>query len=110
MMDIKYIVFKNNHETLQITLGKENKIQYNNLSNVIDDEQAMKYLTDLFLIIKHWDNEYINTCLIDNNIWSLSIVFTNDIKREYYGKASYPDNFEAFERLINRIIKEVYNG
>lgn len=109
-MDIKYILFKNNKETLQIDLGEEKQIKYNNLTNVIDDKQAMKFLTDLFLIIKYWDNEYINTCLMDNNTWSLSIFFTNGTKREYYGKASYPDNYEAFERLINEIIKEVFNG
>ena len=30
--------------------------------------------------------------------------------KKYYGKSSYPTNFEAFERLNQKLIDEVQNG
>ena len=48
--------------------------------------------------------------MIDGSSWSLSIIYSNGNKKEYSGKSSYPNNFEAFERLNQKLIDEVQNG
>ena len=70
----------------------------------------VEYLRNLFCIIDSWNKEYINTKMIDGSSWSLSIIYSNGNKKEYSGKSSYPNNFEAFERLNQKLINEVQNG
>ena len=48
--------------------------------------------------------------MIDGINWDLSIIYYDGNKKEYRGRANYPNNFEAFERLNKKLINEVQNG
>lgn len=107
-MDIKSIVYKRNNENLIINIDNENTLSYNGFSTTIDTELLLKYLEYLFNIIASWKNEYTDITIIDGDNWQLSIVYINGNKKEYYGKASFPTNFESFERLNKKLIDEVF--
>lgn len=111
MKDIKIIIYEINGQTLlSIDIGEKIQIKYKDISSVISEEKFFKYLEKFFGIIDNWDKEYINTNVIDVNNWKLSIIYSNGNKKEYRGKSSYPNNFEAFERLNQELIDEVQNG
>lgn len=113
MIGVKNITFEKNGISLNIyisDIGNKSKILYKDISRTIDDNVVFKYLESLFCIIYSWEEEYIDTRTIDGNYWNLSITYLDDSKKEYYGKANYPNNFEAFERLNQKLIEEVQNG
>ena len=110
MKDIKIIIYEINGQTLSIGIGEKIQIKYKDISSVISEERFFKYLEKFFGIIDNWDKEYINTNVIDGNNWKLSIIYSNGNKKEYRGKSSYPNNFEAFERLNQELIDEVQIG
>ena len=109
MIGEKCIIYEKNNKSLIISINDESKIQYNNISKLIDNKLVFKYLDSLYRIIDDWQKEYINTKIIDGDDWKLSIIYANGSKREYYGKSSYPMNFEAIERLNQKLIDEVHN-
>lgn len=111
MIDIKSIVYeKNGICLLKINIDDENKIFYNGISKVINDEVVFEYLKKLFNIIDGWKNEYIEISLIDGDSWKLSISYKNGNTVEYKGRSNYPSNFEAFERLNEKLISEGIGG
>jgi len=110
MVDIKSIEYENNEKKLIINISDKIQILYKDILNIIDDQLLFKYLENLFCIIDDWEKEYINTKMIGGNNWKLSIAYMNGNKKEYSGKSSYPTNFEAFERLNQKLINEVQNG
>lgn len=110
MKDIKSIIYEINNRTLSINIGEKNIIKYNNILNIISEEKIFEYLMNLFRIIYNWNEKYIDISVIDGNNWKLSIIYSNGNKKEYIGKSSYPNNFEAFERLNRKLIDEVQNG
>lgn len=110
MIGIKNITFEKNGKSLNIYISNQSKIIYKDISITIDNNVIFKYLESLFSIIDSWQMEYIDTKTIDGDNWKLSIVYIDDSKKEYYGKANYPTNFEAFERLNQKLIDEVQNG
>ena len=110
MKDIKSIIYEIDGQTLSINIGKKSQIKYKDISIIISEEKTFEYLRNLFCIIDSWNKEYINTKTIDGSNWKLSIIYSNGNKKEYSGKASYPNNFEAFERLNQKLIDEVQNG
>ena len=86
VIGIKSIIYEKNNNTFIININNESKIQYNNnIVKSIDNISVFKYLDSLYGIIDDW-------------------------QKEYYGKSSYPTNFEAFERLNQKLIDEVQNG
>ncbi len=109
LIGVKCIIYEKNNKKLIISINKESKIQYNDILKTINNTLVFKYLESLYRIIDKWQKEYINTGIIDRANWKLSILYTNGSKREYYGKSSYPTNFEAFERLNQKLIDEVQN-
>lgn len=110
MKGIKSIIYEINGQTLIINISENSQIIYKDISTVISQEKILDYLSNLFIIIDNWDQKYIDPRIIDGGIWKLSIIFFNGNKKEYIGKANYPNNFEVFERLNNKLIKEVENG
>ena len=110
MKDIKSIIYEIDGQTLSINIGKKSQIKYKDISIIISEEKTFEYLRNLFCIIDSWNKEYIDTRMIDGSSWNLYIIYSNGNKKEYSGKASYPNNFEAFERLNQKLIDEVQNG
>lgn len=110
MIGVKSIIYEKNNQRLIISINNESKIQYNDILKAIDNILVFKYLDSLYRIINDWEKEYINTRIIDGDHWKLSITYINGNKKEYYGKANYPTNFEALERLNQTLIDEVQNG
>lgn len=110
MVGVKSIIYERNNKSLIISISDEIKIQYNDILRKTNDTLIFKYLDSLFLITDNWQKEYINTKIIDGDNWKLIINYINGNKKEYYGKSSYPANFEAFERLNQKLIDEVLNG
>ena len=111
MIGVKYIIYENNNKSLTISTNNEESIIKNNdILESIDNTLVFKYLDSLYRIIDDWKKEYIDTRIIDGDSWKLSIIYVSGNKREYYGKSSYPTNFEAFERLNQKLIDEAHNG
>ena len=111
MIGVKCIIYEKNNISLIISINNdESKIQNNDIIKSVDNKMVFKYLDNLYRIIDDWQKEYINTRIIDGDSWKLSIAYANGSKREYYGKSSYPTNFEALERLNQELIDEVQNG
>ena len=110
MKGIKSIIYEINEQTLSINIGEKSQVKYKDILSIISEEKVFKYLRNLFGIIDNWDKEYINTSMIDGSSWKLSIIYSNGNKEEYNGRSSYPNNFEAFERLNQKLINEVQNG
>ena len=111
VIGVKQIIYEKNNNSLIISVNiEESTIENNDILRTIDNELILKYLDSLYRIIDDWQKEYINTTIIDGDNWKLSIVYTNGNKKEYFGKSSYPKNFEAFERLNQNLIYEAQNG
>lgn len=110
MKGIKSIIYELNNQSLIISFGETNNVLYKDISGTISNDKLLEYLRKLYGIINDWKEEYINTKLIDNSTWKLSIIFIDGNKKEYIGKSSYPYNFEVFERLNQELIEEVLNG
>ena len=110
MKGIKNVIYEIDGQTLSINIEEKNQIKYKDISSIISEEKTFEYLRNLFCIIDNWNKEYINTKMIDGSSWNLSIIYSNGNKKEYSGKSSYPNNFEAFERLNQKLIDEVQNG
>lgn len=110
MRSIKSITYEIDGRTLSINIREKIQIKYMDISSIISEEKVFEYLKNLFSIIDNWDKEYINTRIIDSNNWKLSIIYSNGNEKEYRGKSSYPNNFEAFERLNQELIYGVKNG
>jgi hypothetical protein len=110
VIGVKYIIYEKNNNNLIISINNEKfTIQNNDFLKSIDNKIIFNYLDSLFRIIDDWQKEYIDTKIIDGDSWKLSITYVNGRKREYYGKSSYPTNFEAFERINRELIDEVRN-
>ncbi len=110
VIGIKCMIYKNNNNSLIISINNyECIIQNNDILISIDNKLVYKYFDSLYRIIDDWQKEYIDTKIIDGDSWKLSITYVNGRKREYYGKSSYPTNFEAFERINRELIDEVRN-
>lgn len=110
MIGIKSIIFEKNNNRLIIDINNESKITYKDICKIVDNKLIYKYLEGLFSIIGSWQQEYIDISLIDGDHWKLDINYIDGNTKEYSGRSSYPTNFEAFERLNQRLIDEVYNG
>lgn len=111
VIGIKCMIYKNNNNSLIISINNyECIIKNNDILISIDNKLVYKYFDSLYRIIDDWQKEYIDTRIIDGDSWKLSITYMDGSKQEYYGKSSYPTNFEAFERLNQQLISEVQNG
>lgn len=106
-MNIKSITYKNNHQSFILSLD-QNKITYNNHTVPIDKELLLKYVTAFVHIIMIWQEDYIDTSVIDGANWQITINFLDNQHKIYSGHGTYPTNFEALERLISQIISEVF--
>lgn len=107
MIGVKSIYYEKNNQELIITINEESKIKYNDIIKSVDNKILFKYLSTLYGIIDNWQNEYIDYQFIDGDNWKLIITYTNGNRKEYFGKSSYPSNFEAFESLNQSLISEV---
>lgn len=110
MKGIKSIIYEIDAESLIINIGEKIQIEYKDILKIISKEKTLEYLKSLFHIIDSWEKEYINIKTIDGSSWKLSIIYFDGNKKEYSGRSSYPNNFEAFERLNQKLIDEVQNG
>lgn len=110
MKGIKSIIYEIDGQTLSINIREKSQIKYKDISIIISEEKTFEYLRNLFCIIDSWNKEYIDTRMIDGSSWNLYIIYSNGNKKQYSGKSSYPNNFEAFERLNQKLIDEAQNG
>ena len=110
MIGVKSITFERNGKSLNIYIGDKTEIVYKDISKTIYSNIVFKYLESLFFIINSWQKKYVYARAIGGEYWKLSITYVDDSKKEYYGKSDYPNNFEAFERLNQKLISEVQNG
>lgn len=99
MLGVKNITYTRNNSSFCIDIGEENTIFYENIKREIKEDEIFNYLNNLFRIIDTWQEEYINTSLIDGDNWELLINYTDGRIKKYSGHAAFPSNFEAFERL-----------
>lgn len=109
-MGVKSIIFERNGHFLIVNFGDRCEVLCSSSSMIIDNNIAFKYLEHVLGIIDGWKKEYIDTRIIDGDSWKLSIIYVNGKKREYYGRASFPANFEEIERLNVRLMEDVLNG
>lgn len=107
MMGVKSIVYEKNNQYFVIDIGENCKLSYRGVFVTVENELVLEYLRILFPIINNWKKEYINTSTIDGQSWKLTILLTNGEKKEYSGYSSFPNNFEAFEIINDRLISEV---
>ena len=107
---IKSIIYEMDGHAFVININEKSEVIYRDVLGVVGKECILEYLRNFFGIIDSWDNEYINMQEIDGSKWILSIIYSNGNVKEYSGRASYPNNFEAFERLNLNLIKEVQYG
>ncbi len=108
MFDIKSIEYENNGHVFIINISDSSEVLYKNISVKISNDLVFKYIENLYSIIDDWEEEYINLNIIDGGSWKLYINYSNGNKKVYSGKASYPSNFEAFERLNQKLIEVIY--
>lgn len=106
MIGIKSIAYETNVQKLLINVNKKIQITYNESSWIISEEKFFDYVSNLFNIISNWNNEYIDIKSNDSSTWKLTIIFSNNDKKEYSGRSYYPYNFEAFKRLNQKLIEE----
>lgn len=110
MIGIKNVYYQKNGTHFMIDIGEKNSFRYQGISKTIKSLLVFEYLDSLFHIIDDWKKEYISTAFLDGNEWKLSITYIDGKTKEYSGKACFPNNFEAFERLNQKLIEEVYHG
>lgn len=110
MFGIKSIIYERNAVDLIININNQSNVIYLDNSRLIDNKLIMNYLEKFLSIIELWQEKYIDTKIIDGDIWKLSIIYDKGGKKEFWGKAKFPKNFEALERLNQKLIDEVLNG
>ncbi len=110
MKGIKAVIYETNGQSMFIDIGDKIQFISNDISCIISEKSTLEYLKNLFYIIDDWELKYVNPEMIDGDNWKLSIIYFNGNKKEYSGKSSFPNNFEAFERLNQELIDGVYNG
>ena len=57
-------------------------------------------LEDIKALIKDWKEEYNNPDVLDGTQWSLDIKYADGREKHYWGSNLFPDNFEAFLKVI----------
>lgn len=106
-MNIKNITYNHNRQYFIIDLHN-NQITYNNLTVPVTKESINTYFITFLNLMTNWQEEYLDTRLIDGSNWQITINFLDNHCKTYSGHGSYPANFEAIERLISQIISEVF--
>jgi hypothetical protein len=98
-VEIKYFVYPNPIDTL--FLGYQGKEL--NISQELWDS----FLDDLINTIKiaDWNKAYKNSDILDGFGWEIIITSKNDGIITFYGVNDYPDNWEAFDDLVE-LVKE----
>ena len=64
-------------------------------------KDIMEYLLDLF---KYWRNKYIDDKIIDDEIYTITIITKEN--KEFYIKNKYPDNWDKFIEFRNKLVRE----
>lgn len=67
-------------------------------------DQIKKIMEGFLNVFKSWHSKYIGKSVLNNDIYTITIVTTKTI--EYYIENKYPDNWENFIMLKNHLIKE----
>lgn len=106
MIGVKSIIFERDNQSLIIKIEDESKILYQDISKIVNNKVIDKYLESLFKIISDWKMEYINTQVMGGSYWKLDIIYLDGETKEYYGRSEFPNNFEALERLNQKLIEE----
>ncbi len=91
--------------TIKITENKIEVEENNKLRILKYQENEIKKIMEAFLIIfKNWKDKYVKESIIDDEIYSISIV-SSKIKTIYI-KNDYPQNWEKFIVLRNHLVRE----
>ena len=64
-------------------------------------KEIMSYLLDLF---KPWKDKYIQNKIIDDEIYTISII--SKVNKEIYIKNKYPANWDKFIVFRNKLVRE----
>ena len=92
----------NIHED-KIEVEENNKIRVLKY-NKYQIKDMMVYLLDLF---KGWKNKYVDEKIIDDEIYTITIVTT--VNKEFYIKNKYPNNWNKFIEFRNKLVRETLN-
>ncbi len=108
MIDVKEVLFERNGKNLILSLENEAEVFFQDVSRKIEPTVAFNYLSDLMLIIDNWQNKYIDYSIIDGEHWKLVIIYLDGSKKEFVGKGCFPNNFEAVEKINQKLTGESY--
>lgn len=106
-MNVKNIIYNNNRRYFVVDFN-QNQVTYDNITVPVSKEIITNYLMSFFNIMVTWKEGYLNNSVIDGSDWKITVNFLDNSNKIYTGHGSYPDNFEAIERLISQIISEVF--
>ena len=94
------------HNESELIIDDNYNVIYNGHKLNIDKNRVNDMLMNIIYVINKWDNEYIDTSIIDGINWKICITYIEGIKKEYHGHGSYPDNFDAIKHYIKEIVGE----
>jgi len=66
--------------------------------------EIMQYLLELF---KSWKNKYVDEKIIDDDIYTITIVTREN--KEFYIRNKYPNNWAKFIEFRNKLVRESLN-
>jgi len=70
---------------------------------ILPIKEWKKYSNKINKITKKWAAKYVNNNIMDGYQWSLSFLFRNGEKKDYYGSNSFPDNWNDFKKILTKI-------
>lgn len=82
------------------------EVSENNKDKVLGyDKNRSRDILEMFLdIFKDWNNKYVSSGIIDDDIFVITIV--SDKNKEIYIKNKYPSNWSKFILFRNRLLRE----
>ena len=82
------------------------EVSENNKDKVLGyDKNRSRDILGMFLdIFKDWNNKYVSSGIIDDDIFVITIV--SDKNKEIYIKNKYPSNWSKFILFRNRLLRE----
>lgn len=82
------------------------EVSENNKDKVLGyDKNRSRDILEMFLdIFKDWNNKYVSSGIIDDDIFVITIVSNKN--KEIYIKNKYPSNWSKFILFRNRLLRE----
>lgn len=86
---------------------KEITVEENNVLKQLNYNEGKIYeiFNTFLLVFKHWKSKYEEKKIIDEDVFEI-LVINNDVRKEYLIKNKYPNNWEKFMFLRNKLLRE----